>query len=76
MPCGFDLNRTHKALPLTQRPEWQNLRAAQSGRVISLMATRTLQSSRQRLVDSEEILAELLHPEIFEYGYREPVGNL
>lgn len=80
MPCGFDLNRTRQeALPLTQRPEWQNLRAAQSGRVYITDGNSYFNRPGPRLVDSEEILAELLHPEIFEYGYKgtgwEPLGQ-
>ena len=80
MPCGFDLNRTRQeALQLTQRPEWQNLRAAQSGRVYITDGNSYFNRPGPRLVDSEEILAELLHPEIFEYGYKgtgwEPLGQ-
>lgn len=80
MPCGFDLNRTRQeALPLTQRPDWQNLRAAQSGRVYITDGNSYFNRPGPRLVDSEEILAELLHPEIFEYGYKgtgwEPLGQ-
>jgi iron complex transport system substrate-binding protein len=79
MPCGFDLNRTHQeALPLTQRPEWQKLHAAQTGRVIVTDGNWYFNRPGPRLVDSQEILAEILHPEIFEYGYKgtgwEPLG--
>ncbi len=71
MPCGFDLNRTRQeALPLTQRPEWQNLRAVQAGRVYITDGNSYFNRPGPRLVDSQEILAELLHPEIFEYGYK------
>ena len=80
MPCGFDLNRTRQeALPLTQRPEWQNLRAVQAGRVYITDGNSYFNRPGPRLVDSQEILAELLHPEIFEYGYKgtgwEPLGQ-
>ena len=80
MPCGFDLNRTRQeAQLLTQRPEWQNLRAVQAGRVYITDGNSYFNLPGPRLVDSQEILAELLHPEIFEYGYKgtgwEPLGQ-
>ena len=70
MPCGFDLNRTRQEVSLTQRPEWQNLRAVQSGRVYTTDGNSYFNRPGPRLVDSQEILAEILHPEIFQYGYK------
>jgi len=71
MPCGFDLNRTRtEARLLTQRPEWNNLHAVQAGRVYITDGNSYFNRPGPRLVDSQEILAEILHPEIFEYGYK------
>lgn len=71
MPCGFDLNRTRtEATLLTQRPEWNNLHAVQAGRVYITDGNSYFNRPGPRLVDSQEILAEILHPEIFEYGYK------
>lgn len=71
MPCGFNLNRTRQeAMLLTQRPEWQNLHAVQAGRVYITDGNSYFNRPGPRLVDSQEILAEILHPEIFEYGYK------
>lgn len=71
MPCGLDLNRTRtEALILTQRPEWQNLRAVKTQRVYVTDGNSYFNRPGPRLVDSLEILAEILHPEIFEYGYK------
>ncbi|NHC38135.1 cobalamin-binding protein [Scytonema millei] len=71
MPCGLDLNRTQaEILPLTQRPEWQHLRAVKSGRVYATDGNAYFNRPGPRLVDSLEILAEILHPEIFSYGYK------
>ena len=79
MPCGFDLNRTRQeAMLLTKRPEWQDLHAAQAGRAYVTDANWYFNRPGPRLVDSQEILAEILHPEIFAYGYKgtgwEPLG--
>ncbi|MBD2356507.1 cobalamin-binding protein [Tolypothrix sp. FACHB-123] len=71
MPCGWDLQRTRQeARLLTQRPEWQELHAAQSGRVYITDGNSYFNRPGPRLVDSLEILAELLHPDIFDYGYK------
>ena len=71
MPCGFDLNRTRQeAMPLTQHPEWQNLHAVKTGRVYITDGNSYFNRPGPRLVDSLEILAETIHPEIFQYGYQ------
>jgi iron complex transport system substrate-binding protein len=71
MPCGWDLERTRQeAQLLTQRPDWQQLHAAQSGRVYITDGNSYFNRPGPRLVDSLEILAEMLHPEIFDYGYK------
>ncbi|MBE8968280.1 cobalamin-binding protein [Nostocales cyanobacterium LEGE 12452] len=71
MPCGFDLNRTRKeANLLTQRPEWEKLHATAAGRVYITDGNSYFNRPGPRLVDSLEILAEILHPEIFQYGYK------
>ena len=72
MPCGFDLNRTRsEAMILAQRPEWQSLHAVQTGRVYVTDGNSYFNRPGPRLVDSLEILAEILHPEIFQYGYKD-----
>ncbi len=71
MPCGFDLNRTRQETTLlTQLPEWQKLHAVQVGRVYISDGNSYFNRPGPRLVDSQEILAEILHPEIFDYGYK------
>jgi iron complex transport system substrate-binding protein len=71
MPCGFGLSRTRQdAELLTQRPEWQKLHATQTGRVYITDGNSYFNRPGPRLVDSLEILAEILHPEIFDYGYK------
>ncbi|BAZ14293.1 putative iron transport system substrate-binding protein [Calothrix sp. NIES-4071] len=71
MPCGFDLNRTRtEAQLLTNRPEWQKLRSTKSGRVYITDGNAYFNRPGPRLVESLEVMAEILHPEIFEYGYK------
>lgn len=71
MPCGLDIDRTRtEVIPLTQLAEWQNLRAVKTGRVYITDGNAYFNRPGPRLVDSQEILAEILHPEIFQYGYK------
>lgn len=69
-PCGFDLDRTRQdALQLAQHLEWQNLKAVQTGMVYVTDGNQYFNRPGPRLVDSLEILAEILHPELFHFGY-------
>jgi iron complex transport system substrate-binding protein len=71
MPCGFDLNRARTdAQLLANRPEWQALHATQTGRVYVTDGNAYFNRPGPRLVESLEILADVLHPEIFQYGYK------
>ena len=63
-PCGFDLARTRREMPaLSQRPQWNALRAVADGRVYLTDGHHFFNRPGPRLAESLEILAELLHPE-------------
>jgi iron complex transport system substrate-binding protein len=67
MPCGFDLARTCAEMYwLTDRPEWRKLRAVQTGQVYLADGNQYFNRPGPRLVESLQILAEILHPEAFE----------
>ena len=67
MPCGFDLERTGAEMYwLTERPEWRELRAVQTGQVYLADGNQYFNRPGPRLVESLRILAEILHPEVFE----------
>jgi iron complex transport system substrate-binding protein len=67
MPCGFDLERTRQEMYwLTGRPGWSKLRAVQSGEVYLADGNQYMNRPGPRVVESLEILAEILHPETFE----------
>lgn len=71
MPCGFDLDRTRQETQLlTQHPEWSSLRAVRTGKVFITDGNSYFNRPGPRLVDSLEILAEIVHPDIFDFGYR------
>jgi iron complex transport system substrate-binding protein len=66
MPCGFDLTRTRNEMHwLTARLEWNQLRAVRRGRVFLADGNQYLNRPGPRIVESLQILAEILHPELF-----------
>lgn len=64
-PCGFDLARSiEEARTLPARPEWSRMAAVRSGRVYVVDGNAYFNRSGPRLVDSLEMLAHLLHPQV------------
>ncbi|BAZ04036.1 cobalamin-binding protein [Calothrix sp. NIES-3974] len=72
MSCGLNLEQTRHDTQrtVTQKPEWQNLRAVRNQRVYVTDGNAYFNRPGPRLVDSLEILAEIIHPEIFLYNYQ------
>ncbi len=71
MPCGFDIPRTAAEMsPLVAQPGWSELSAVRSGRVFLTDGNQYFNRPGPRVVESAEILAELLHPEAFDFGHR------
>lgn len=63
-PCGFGLERTRSEMrPLEAQPGWRDLRAYQAGRVVLADGNQYFNRPGPRLVESLEILVEILHPE-------------
>jgi iron complex transport system substrate-binding protein len=70
LPCGYDIPTARREMPaLTERPGWQRLRAVQTKQVYLTDGNQYFNRPGPRLVDSLEILAEILHPEQFRCGY-------
>ena len=66
MPCGFDVERAVREVPLlTRLPGWSDLPAVQRGQIYAVNATAYFSRSGPRLVDGLELLAKILHPELF-----------
>ena len=71
MPCGFDLSRTQAEMaPLMALPDWPRLSAVQSGAVYITDGNQYFNRPGPRIIESAEILAEILHPEHFSFGHR------
>lgn len=66
MPCSFSLPRTLQELgPLGRRRDWSGLGAVRAGRVYAVDAARYFSRSGPRVVEGLEIVAEIVHPELF-----------
>jgi len=70
LPCGFDLARTRREMSaLTRMAGWKNLRAVKNRQVYLTDGNQYFNRPGPRLVESLEILAEILHPDIFQFGH-------
>ncbi|MHB1422224.1 MAG: cobalamin-binding protein [Gemmataceae bacterium] len=70
LPCGFDIERTRRDMSLlTNKPQWGQLRSVRGGRVFLADGNPYFNRPGPRLVESLEILAEILHPQVFAFGH-------
>lgn len=71
LPCGFDLERTRREVDaLTGREGWDQLSAVRDGEVHLLDGLELFNRPGPRLVESVEVLAEICHPDVFDFGHR------
>lgn len=73
-PCGLDLDATRAEMAsLTAQPGWAETRAVRGARVYLADGNPYFNRPGPRLVESLEIMAEILHPDEFSFGH-EGVG--
>ena len=66
MSCGFDVKRILQDMPLlAERDGWASLPAVQNNRIYIIDASAYTSRSGPRLVVGLEIMAEMIHPELF-----------
>jgi iron complex transport system substrate-binding protein len=71
MPCGFSLDRARREMaPLAAAHGWRDLRAVRGDRVAVTDGHQYFNRPGPRLAESLEILAEILHPDAFDFGRR------
>ncbi len=72
-PCGFNLGQVVEQTPqLFNNPGWSDLPAVGNGRVYAVDANSYFARPGPRVVEGTELLAHLIHPEVFEWeGSRE-----
>ena len=70
MPCGFSIERTMREVNiLLEQPGFINLKAVKNNRIYMADGNRYFNRPGPRIVDSVEILAEIIHPKQFSFGY-------
>jgi iron complex transport system substrate-binding protein len=70
MPCGFSIERTMREIDLLlQLPGFAEMKAVKNNRVYIADGNQYFNRPGPRLVDSVEILAEIIHPKQFIFGY-------
>ncbi|NEQ88819.1 MAG: cobalamin-binding protein, partial [Moorea sp. SIO2I5] len=71
MPCGFDLERTRQETQqMAQHSQWSSLQAVRQDKVFVTDGNAYFNRPGPRLVDSVEMIAEILHPDLFTFGYQ------
>ncbi|HSR67109.1 MAG TPA: cobalamin-binding protein [Acidobacteriota bacterium] len=66
MPCGFEVERTCQEFEALSLPrQWEGLSAVQDGQVYAVNASAYFSRPGPRVVDGLELLAEILHPQLF-----------
>ena len=66
MPCGFEVKRALQDVALLAANDaWASLPAVQNQRVYVIDASAYTSRSGPRLVTGLEIMAEMIHPELF-----------
>lgn len=70
-PCGYDIEVASREMkPLARYELWQQLRAVRQHHVFIADGNAFFNRPGPRLVESCEILAEVLHPEACDFGHR------
>lgn len=71
-PCGFDIQRTSQEMPaFIKHREFPLLKAAQQGQVFIADGNQYFNRPGPRIVESLEIMAEIIHPQVFHFGHQE-----
>lgn len=70
MPCGFSIQRTLMEINLIlELPGWKELKAVQENRIYIADGNQYFNRSGPRITDSIEIMAEIINPKQFIFGY-------
>lgn len=70
LPCGFDLAKTRAEMAgLREHPRWHGLQAVRNRRVYVTDGNQFFNRPGPRLVESLEILAEIFHSGVFQFGH-------
>lgn len=69
-PCGFDISRTLDEMNILKtKSEWTKLKSVETNRVFVADGNQYFNRPGPRVVESLEILAEVIHPNVFHFGH-------
>ncbi|MFL2687893.1 MAG: cobalamin-binding protein [Alphaproteobacteria bacterium] len=72
IPCGFKIDRSRAEISaLTALPGWQSLTAVHRSQTFIADGNQYFNRPGPRIIDSTEILAEILHPQNFSFGHHQ-----
>jgi iron complex transport system substrate-binding protein len=70
MPCGFSIERTMREIDLLLNlPGFADMQAVKNNRVYIADGNQYFNRPGPRIVDSIEIMAEIIYPKLFNFGY-------
>jgi len=70
LPCGYDIARSVQDMPILEaKPGWGDLRAVREGRVLIADGNQYFNRPGPRVAESLEIMAEILHTGVVDYGH-------
>jgi len=71
LPCGYDIKKTRIEMSvLSEKKDWSELKAVKNKKVFLTDGNQYFNRPGPRLVESLEILAEIFHPDAFEFGHK------
>ena len=71
MPCGYNIDKTKREMgTLRKMSEWDNLKAVQNSDVYLTDGNQYFNRPGPRLVESLEILLEILYDDKFDFGHK------
>ncbi len=69
MPCGFSVDQTLEEIDLLYKlPGWRELPAVKQDRLYAVNGHAYFNRPGPRLIDGIEILAQIVHPEVFPWN--------
>jgi iron complex transport system substrate-binding protein len=70
MPCGFDMKKTWEEMHfLSENAAWPKIKAVKENQVYITDGNQFFNRPGPRIVESLEIMAEIFHPKLFNYGH-------
>ena len=72
MPCGFDINKTNEELNFffKKNPIWKSLKSFKNESFFVVDGNQFFNRPGPRLIDSIEILLEIIHPSLTDLNYK------